>query len=31
MEDLWIVGIALVIVLILLWDIRRRKNAWRSR
>jgi hypothetical protein len=31
MEDLWIVGVALVIVLILLWDIRRRKNAWRSR
>ena len=30
-EDLWLVGIALVIVLILLWDIRRRKNAWRSR
>ena len=31
MEDLWIIGIALVMVLILLWDIRRRKNAWRSR
>jgi hypothetical protein len=30
-EDLWIAGIALVMVLILLWDIRRRKNAWRSR
>ncbi len=30
-EDLWILGIALVMVLILLWDIRRRKNAWRSR
>ena len=30
-EDLWIFGIALVMVLILLWDIRRRKNAWRSR
>lgn len=30
MEDLWIVGIAFVMVLILLWDIRRRKNAWRS-
>ena len=31
MEDLWIVGIAALLVLILLWDIRRRKNAWRSR
>ncbi len=31
MEDLWIVGIAALMVLILLWDIRRRKNAWRSR
>ena len=31
MEDLWIAGIALVMVIILLWDIRRRKNAWRSR
>jgi hypothetical protein len=30
-EDLWIIGIAFVMVLILLWDIRRRKNAWRSR
>ena len=30
-EDLWLVGIALGIVLILLWDARRRKNAWRSR
>ena len=30
-EDLWLVGIALTIVLILLWDMRRRKNAWRSR
>jgi hypothetical protein len=30
-EDLWIGGIALVMVLILLWDIRRRKNLWRSR
>ncbi len=30
-EDLWVVGIAGVLVLILLWDIRRRKNAWRSR
>ena len=30
-EDLWLLGIAGSIVLILLWDIRRRKNAWRSR
>jgi hypothetical protein len=30
-EDLWIIGIVVVMVLILLWDIRRRKNAWRSR
>jgi hypothetical protein len=31
MEDLWLVGIALVMILILIWDMRRRKNAWRSR
>ncbi len=30
-EDLWLVGIAAVMVLILIWDIFRRKNAWRSR
>ena len=30
-EDLWIFGIAGVMVLILLWDMRRRKNLWRSR
>jgi hypothetical protein len=30
-EDVWLVGVALGIILILLWDIRRRKNAWRSR
>jgi len=30
-EDLWIIGIAVVMVLILLWDMRRRKNAWRSK
>jgi hypothetical protein len=30
-EDLWIIGIVVVMVLILLWDMRRRKNAWRSR
>jgi hypothetical protein len=31
MEDLWLIGIALIMVLILVWDARRRKNAWRSR
>ena len=31
MEDLWLLGVALVMVLILVWDIFRRKNAWRSR
>ena len=30
-EDLWLVGITLIMVLILVWDARRRKNAWRSR
>lgn len=30
-EDLWVVGTAAVMVLILVWDIFRRKNAWRSR
>lgn len=30
-EDLWIIGIALTMVGILLWDIRRRKNAWRAK
>ena len=30
-ENLWIIGIALVMVIILLWDARRRKNAWRAR
>ena len=29
-EDLWLVGFALVLVIILIWDWRRRKNAWRS-
>jgi hypothetical protein len=27
----WVIGIVAFIVLILLWDSRRRKNAWRSR
>ena len=31
MEDLWLIGIALFLVLLLVWDSRRRKNAWRSR
>jgi hypothetical protein len=31
MEDLWIIGIAALMVLILVWDYFRRKNAWRSR
>ena len=30
-EDLWVAGIALVMILIMIWDWRRRKNAWRSR
>ncbi len=29
-ENLFIIGICAVMVLIMLWDIRRRKNAWRS-
>jgi hypothetical protein len=31
MEDLWLVGIALLMVIVLVADARRRKNAWRSR
>ena len=31
MEDLWLIGTALAMVLLLLWDARLRKNAWRSR
>ena len=30
-EDIWLTGLALGMVVILLWDARRRKNAWRSR
>ena len=30
-EDLYLVGFALTILVSLLWDSRRRKNAWRSR
>ena len=31
MEDLWLVAIAAIMILILVWDYFRRKNAWRSR
>ena len=30
-EDLWVLGIALTMVIVLIWDGRRRKNAWRAR
>ena len=30
-ENLWLIGSALVIAISLIWDSRRRKNAWRSR
>ena len=30
-EDLYLVGFALIILISLIWDSRRRKNAWRSR
>jgi hypothetical protein len=30
-ENLWLIGAALVILIMLLRDSRRRKNAWRSR
>jgi len=30
-EDLYLIGFALVILVSLIWDSRRRKNAWRSR
>ncbi len=29
MEDLWLFGIAAFLVVILLWDIRRKRTAWR--
>jgi hypothetical protein len=29
-EDLWLIGSAALLIGSLLWDIRRRKNAWRS-
>ena len=31
LEDIWLIGIALLLVLLLVVDARRRKNAWRSR
>ncbi|MGY1812184.1 DUF2631 domain-containing protein [Blastococcus sp. SYSU D00820] len=30
-EDLWIVGLVLVMILIMIADWRRRKNAWRAK
>ena len=30
-EDLWLVGASLLLIGTLLWDVRRRKNAWRAR
>ena len=30
-EDLWLLGIALVMIIIIVLDWRRRRNAWRSR
>jgi hypothetical protein len=30
-EDLWLIGFALTLAVILIGDARRRKNAWRSR
>jgi uncharacterized protein DUF2631 len=29
-EDLWLIGFALTLLVSLIWDARRRKNAWRS-
>ena len=28
-ENLWLIGSAVLLVVILIWDVRRRKNAWR--
>ena len=28
-EDIWLIGSAVLMVLLLVWDARRRKNAWR--
>jgi hypothetical protein len=30
-EDLWVLGTAVLLSVILVWDIFRRRNAWRSR
>jgi hypothetical protein len=30
-EDVWLIGFAAAIAVSLLWDARRRRNAWRSR
>jgi hypothetical protein len=30
-EDLWLIGSALVLAVALIWDARRRKNAWRAK
>ena len=30
-EDLWLIGCAFLVLVSLIWDSRRRKNAWRSR
>lgn len=29
-ENVWLIGIAVAMVLFMLWDWRRRKNAWRA-
>ena len=29
-EDLWLVGSAALLIVIMIWDVRRRKNAWRK-
>jgi len=31
LEDIWLIGFAVLMVLLLVIDARRRKNAWRSR
>ena len=31
LEDIWLIGFAALLVLLLVVDARRRKNAWRSR
>ncbi len=30
-ENLWLIGSGLALIVIMIWDARRRKNAWRSR